>query len=241
VSAASRIADVIFTHTVGPVICFCFAGFRALATVLTPTSGDLIVMFTLDPKVYVPQAVINFFTKKIAGMLIYLLQQQGLLIASDPARSVVAQRIRASPFYPNYLLPRLTHTFAARGWAGLPVTSAMDVMVEADGKPPQPVPRNRADRPARRAGRRAGVGDGPEAKMTTAVGELGDGERHDVATALGGPSRWGGLRLTGLKWGKRSLVVLAHVMVIWGALRLVCMLGRATGAIPQALSNKTLS
>jgi hypothetical protein len=188
-------------------LCLCrFAGFRAQATILTPTSGDLRVIFTLDPKVQLPQAVINFFIKKVAGMLIYLLREQGLQVASDPARSAVAQRIRASTFYSDYLLPRFQHTFEARGWGGIPATSALDVMVEADGKPPQPVLRQRADRPARRAVRRASVGDGPEAGSTPAVGELGGAEPQDVPLALAVPCRWGALRSAAASmWGERTM------------------------------------
>jgi hypothetical protein len=209
---------------------------RAQAVVTSPTEGDLRVIFTMDPKIYLPQAVINFFMKRVAGTLIFMLQQQSLNIAADPLRNPIARRIRASSFYLEYLGQRLQDTFAARGWGDLPVSAALGVQAEADGQPLQPVTRRRADKPDRRVvksprARREGQAAAALRESVDAVGQGG-------VLEVGRPSSSAAVRSAALAWGKLAMVALAVMIMMWIMVVSLYTVGLATGAISQPRGNK---
>jgi hypothetical protein len=182
---------------------------------------------------------------QVAGVIVYLLQQQALRINSDPLRSPVAQRIRASAFYPDFLIHRVQDYNASKGWPNAP-TPALNVLVEADGKPPQPVFRRRADLHGhgheRRGGRRSGgrgLGGGYADRIFAPQGITGRA-REGGCLSLEKPSRWEHLRSVALTCGERVRAAVGLVIVTWVMLGLGYTLGLATGVVPKPLRNEVL-
>ena len=90
--------------------------FHAVIEVLTPHSAKTKIVCTVDPKVSVPRAVVNFAIKNLAGILLYLLQSQAAFIRDHP-ECPHAQRISENKaFYKEWLLPKITALCQQQGW-----------------------------------------------------------------------------------------------------------------------------
>jgi hypothetical protein len=97
----------------------------------------------VNPNTVLPQAIINFCMKNLAGVLLYLYQRTAMKIAKDPNTSH-AHRIREDKeFYCEWLLPKIRAYCDLKGWPqpiisslgedGIPKTADSSVK-ENDGK-----------------------------------------------------------------------------------------------------------
>lgn len=96
-------------------------GFRAEVTILDPTRTEVRTIATIDPRAALPQALLNFVLKQIAGLALYLMGVQAKKIPSDPLGHPLAIQIRSNPFYSGYLVPRVFSYYRARGWEPPPI------------------------------------------------------------------------------------------------------------------------
>lgn len=96
-------------------------GFRAEITILDPTRTEVRTIATIDPRAALPQALLNFILKQIAGLALYMLGVQAKKIPLDPVGHPLAIKIRTSPFYSEYLVPRVFSYYRARGWDPPPI------------------------------------------------------------------------------------------------------------------------
>lgn len=90
--------------------------FHCVIKVLSPHCAKTKIICTVDPKVSVPRAVVNYAIKKLAGLLLYLLQSQAAFIRDNP-ECPHGLRIRQNrAFYQEWLLPKITALCELRGW-----------------------------------------------------------------------------------------------------------------------------
>ncbi|EWM27457.1 hypothetical protein Naga_100107g9 [Nannochloropsis gaditana] len=79
-------------------------------------------MLCLDVKIkFVPQKVINYFSKFLCGWVIWFLFQEMRRLQTDPVESPTAQLMRSEPFYANYLVPYCLNLAYTKGWEVPPV------------------------------------------------------------------------------------------------------------------------
>lgn len=111
--------------------------FRCIVDVLTSTSAKTTIIAEVNPNTPLPQYLLNFFIKNLAGVLLYFFQKQVIKVSKDP-NCTHAHRIRENTdFYRNWMLPKLRNICALKGWEqpnvlslgteGIPSTSAVAV------------------------------------------------------------------------------------------------------------------
>jgi hypothetical protein len=76
-----------------------------------------VITCEVDPKLSLPQFVINFVMQKLAGVLLYILTRQALHIAGGTEDTSYEDKIRANVgFYVDWLLPKFRGYMTHRGW-----------------------------------------------------------------------------------------------------------------------------
>lgn len=104
--------------------------FAAAVEVLSPTCAKTCIIVNIDfntKKTIVPQNVVDFFTKRIGGLILLRLQATAWKIIGDPKRSPHARRMRAdSAFYKGWLLPKFETYCKEVGWELPPVSAFLD-------------------------------------------------------------------------------------------------------------------
>ena len=71
----------------------------------------------MDPRVAIPRSIVNFAIRKLAGLLLYLIQRQAQYVHEQNHDCPHARRIRENTdFYKEWLLPKLTAVCAKNGW-----------------------------------------------------------------------------------------------------------------------------
>lgn len=87
-------------------------GFRAMIKPISRTSAQIVIVANIDPKCPIPQSLLNFCTKKLAGVLLYLLMKEAEKIGKHPETNPYAIRMREDPsgFY-KWLRPRMNLYF----------------------------------------------------------------------------------------------------------------------------------
>lgn len=107
--------------------------FKAVITIISPTEARTKIICNIDPRIYLPQLMINFIMKNLAGVFLYLFQQQALKVSKNPDCEH-AKRIRENRvFYKDWVLRKLNSYCALNGWAQ-PVVSSLSG-VEVEGSP----------------------------------------------------------------------------------------------------------
>jgi len=97
--------------------------FRSIITVLSPSTAKTIIVAHVDPKVALPQSLINFVMRNMAGILLNVFQRQVQYVAAHP-RCLHADKVRENRgFYEEWLLPKVQRYCAAQGWAPPRVSS----------------------------------------------------------------------------------------------------------------------
>ena len=75
---------------------------------------------------FVPNKVINYFSKFVCGWVIWFLFEEMKRIQTDPVNNPTAQLMRSSPFYTNYLVPYCLRMAYLKGWE-VPEVPAFEV------------------------------------------------------------------------------------------------------------------
>ena len=100
--------------------------FWSIVQVTSPTTAKITMVTRIDPKVALPQTLLNFVIKNVAGILLVLFQRQAASVASNP-QCKHAMKIRQDrAFYESWLLPKIRHYCDSRGWARPDVSSLAD-------------------------------------------------------------------------------------------------------------------
>lgn len=109
--------------------------FQGQVDVLSPTSARTRLVANIDPNLrFVPQPLIDFAMKRMAGVLLQRLQEAAARAAEDPAANPHARRIREdATFYRQWLLPKFREYAGVRGW-DLPPVAALGVGEDELGK-----------------------------------------------------------------------------------------------------------
>jgi len=90
-------------------------GFKAMIRVTGPASATTSIVVNVDPKMPLPQVLLNFVMKKMAGVLLWCLQKEACKIGADKSHPHAVQTC-TDPFYKEWLLPRLARYFRLQGW-----------------------------------------------------------------------------------------------------------------------------
>lgn len=106
--------------------------FAASIDVLGPSSARTCLVVNIDPNLhFLPQSLIDFTMKKMAGVMILKLQQAAKRVVSDPIKNPHARRMREDvSFYRDWLLPRFQRHCDEMGW-DMPPVRALEVSEEA--------------------------------------------------------------------------------------------------------------
>ena len=90
--------------------------FKSLIEVTEPTKAKMTIIMKVDLRCPLPQPIVNFFVRNLAGMILHSLQKQATKIISDPF-SKHGQRIRDDKeFYTEWLLKKLQQFCAFKNW-----------------------------------------------------------------------------------------------------------------------------
>jgi hypothetical protein len=89
---------------------------RAVFKVLTPVSAKATLIYTIDPRASIPQFLLNFAIKNLAGILLYVLQTQAAKVHTDQDCKHAIRMRESTAFYGNWLLPKFRDYCACRGW-----------------------------------------------------------------------------------------------------------------------------
>lgn len=77
--------------------------------ILSPTAAKTVIIAHVNPNAPLPQSLLNYVIKNIAGVLLYLFQKQVIKISKDH-HCHHSERIRSNTaFYTNWLLPKLRY------------------------------------------------------------------------------------------------------------------------------------
>ncbi|GMH56731.1 hypothetical protein TrRE_jg11493, partial [Triparma retinervis] len=97
--------------------------FQGLVTITSPTSATTKLIANIDPRLSLPQKLIDFAMKKMCGVLLLCLQKMAKKVVKNPS-SQHAQKIREdTEFYEGYLLPKFQAYCDIKGWTMPPVSS----------------------------------------------------------------------------------------------------------------------
>jgi hypothetical protein len=100
---------------------------KFVVDILSPTSAKTSVIAHLDLKMHLPQAMINFLIKNLAGIILYKFQCQVIKVQKN-SNSDHAKRIRQDvEFYRDWLLPKIKEYCWFKEWEQPIVTSLDDV------------------------------------------------------------------------------------------------------------------
>lgn len=116
--------------------------FQALIQVESPTSARTLIIANVDPNLpFIPQSLVDFFTKKLCGVMLNKLQHAAKTVSKDPINNVHASKMRQEEsFYRSWLMPKFQAVCELRNWTMPPVTSLemtdqlWEAALEADEK-----------------------------------------------------------------------------------------------------------
>eukprot|EP00903_Cladosiphon_okamuranus_P008725 g8357.t1 len=91
--------------------------FKAKIEILSPTSARTSIVANVDPNAPVPQALVNFVVRKMAGMFLYCLKQAAKPISTDESNCHRRRIEEDQGFYKDWLLPRFERFYRQKGWA----------------------------------------------------------------------------------------------------------------------------
>lgn len=97
--------------------------FSGLVEVKSPVSARTRLIANLDPKIALPQALIDFAMKKMAGILLYVMQKMSKKVVKDPICSHAVRIREDREFYQDWLLPKFDEYCSLRQWDMSPVAA----------------------------------------------------------------------------------------------------------------------
>jgi len=90
--------------------------FKVIIEITSPTSAKTMIISKVDLNAPLPQSLINYLIQNLAGIILYLLQQQVIKVKSNPDCKH-AVRIRAvSTFYRDWVIPKFRLLCSSKGW-----------------------------------------------------------------------------------------------------------------------------
>ena len=84
-----------------------FSTFRKARTLL---------ITNIDPKLHLPQSLIDFFMKKVAGLMLYFLQKKASNVSKNPNGSHWNCIVEDNDFYRDWLLPKFEKQCRSMNW-----------------------------------------------------------------------------------------------------------------------------
>lgn len=105
--------------------------FEAVVNVLSPTSVKTRLVANIDPNLsFLPQTLLEFGLKHLAGSVLVKLQGAAKKITMDPVHNDHAKRMREEEeFYKEWLMPKFQAVCHEKGWT-MPVVSAFELTDE---------------------------------------------------------------------------------------------------------------
>lgn len=104
--------------------------FTGAIKVLSATSYETVLVANINPNLPLPNALLDFITRKICGVVISKIQSAAKKALKDPVRNPHARRIRESEdFYKGWLLPKFEAFCEMNNWS-MPKVSALDLTDE---------------------------------------------------------------------------------------------------------------
>ncbi|GMI05392.1 hypothetical protein TrVE_jg13648 [Triparma verrucosa] len=101
--------------------------FSGLVTILSPTDARTCLIANIDPRLSLPQKLIDFSMKKMCGVLLLCLQKMAKKIVKNPKKSEHAKHMRSDKaFYEDWLLPKFQAYCDKKGWV-MPPVGALNV------------------------------------------------------------------------------------------------------------------
>mmetsp|Transcript_1827 Transcript_1827/g.3271 ORF Transcript_1827/g.3271 Transcript_1827/m.3271 type:complete len:407 (-) Transcript_1827:243-1463(-) len=99
-------------------------------------SAKSIILMKVNPKVLLPQMVINFLIKKMAGVFLYFLQKKAIALSEETEMSSKhAERMHSNTeFYVDWLLPVVRAYCQHKGWAQFSVNLLGDAGQPEEGR-----------------------------------------------------------------------------------------------------------
>lgn len=90
--------------------------FRVTVEILSKQSARSTIFVEVNLNAHLPDSMVNYIVKNLAGVVLYLFQQEVLKAQKDPD-CVYQHRIREDKeFYGEWVLPKLNKFFTDRGW-----------------------------------------------------------------------------------------------------------------------------
>lgn len=101
--------------------------FEALITITSPTSANTRIVANVDPNLaFLPQSLLEFVMKHMAGVLLAKLQGAAKKVSKNPAHNEHAKRMRAErDFYKIWLMSKFQSLCEQKGWV-MPHVAAFD-------------------------------------------------------------------------------------------------------------------
>jgi len=90
--------------------------FSALVTFHSATCFETKLVANVNPNLPLPQSLLDFFMKKVCGVMLSKLQGAAKKAAKDPVRNPHAQRMREDEFYQSWLLPKFQNYCKTMNW-----------------------------------------------------------------------------------------------------------------------------
>jgi len=100
--------------------------FDSIIRVKSPDNAETCIVANVDPCLPLPQFLIDFFTRKICGVVLSKLQDAARKAVENPTTSPIAQCIREDSFYSSWLFPKFQAYCTSKNW-DLPPIKAFDI------------------------------------------------------------------------------------------------------------------
>jgi hypothetical protein len=107
--------------------------FNAVVEIVSPTSARTTIIASVDPKVPLPRAMVNFAIKKLAGLILWLIQKKAVAISEAKDLEACPHNTAISgdaDFYTHWLLPKMVQLCKLREWV-IPDTGVMARLIQA--------------------------------------------------------------------------------------------------------------
>jgi len=125
-------------------------GFQAQIEVKNPTTARTTIIANIDPRTALPQVLINFVMKQMAGVLLHLLQNQAKVVARDPFCPHAVKIRQDTWFYRDWLVPRFQKYCQMMRWELPPIVALRDQYQEMEAPPKKRQPLRRLARSIRK-------------------------------------------------------------------------------------------
>lgn len=101
--------------------------FQAMIEVLSPTSAKTLIVANIDPNLsFMPQSLLDFIMKHLAGVILSKMQTAAKKVVKNPAKNEHAKKMREEEeFYKKWLMAKFQDICDARGWE-MPEVAAFD-------------------------------------------------------------------------------------------------------------------